>query len=83
MRYVTHRQRIVGAVHSSREAASWMLGLALLGATAWYVVFDHHLIDPIYLYGLICLFVTMKVLHYFDRRLNEIECKLDLLRPSD
>jgi len=83
MRYATSRQRIAAAMDTYREPATWIVGLAVLGGIAWYVVFDNHTIDAIYLCGVIGLFVTIKVLHYFDRRLDEIEWKLDLLKPNE
>jgi len=84
MRHATLRERITAACQIANQTASWIIWPAVLCGIAWLVVFDNHSIDPIFLYGLAGLLVAMKILHYFDRRLDQIEWKLDLinLKPS-
>jgi hypothetical protein len=84
MRHATLRERIAAAIQIANQTTSWIMWPAVLCGIAWFVVFDNHSIDAIYLYGLAGFFMAMKILHYFDRRLAQIECKLDLinLKPS-
>jgi len=60
MRHATLRERIAAASQKANQVASWIIWPVVLVGIAWFVVFDNHSIDPIYLYGLAGFFVAMK-----------------------